>query len=147
MANDIGKVPVTAAQTDQQPLFSDAEKSAMERWTRAWMKSTLGQQENLREWCEAILCEFAGPDLEPSRGVIEQLTQVVECRSKEIAAARIATLEQARDALRQALQALIIDANRLCDRQLGGTYEDDCRRSIDKARTALEVDHGCKGEG
>jgi hypothetical protein len=35
-----------------------------------------------------------------------------------------------------ALDALIIDANRLCDRQLGGSYEDDCRRSIEAAKLA-----------
>jgi len=38
-----------------------------------------------------------------------------------------------------AIKALIIDANRLCDRQLGGTYEDDCRRSIAKAKEALAL--------
>lgn len=35
-------------------------------------------------------------------------------------------------------ERLIIDANRLCDRNLGGTYEDDCRRSIEAARAAIE---------
>lgn len=30
-----------------------------------------------------------------------------------------------------------IDANRLCDRQLGGTYEEDCRRAIAVADQAL----------
>lgn len=43
---------------------------------------------------------------------------------------RIGTLEKA-------LADLIIDANRLCDRGLGGTYEDDCRLSLAKARHAL----------
>lgn len=42
-----------------------------------------------------------------------------------------------RDRLREALQALRIDANRLRDRQLGGTYEEDCRRSIAHADQAL----------
>lgn len=41
--------------------------------------------------------------------------------------------------LREALTELRIDANRLCDRRLGGTYEDDCRRSIRKADGALGV--------
>jgi hypothetical protein len=41
------------------------------------------------------------------------------------------------DRLREALQTLRINANRLCDRQLGGTYEDDCRRSIAKADDVL----------
>jgi hypothetical protein len=41
--------------------------------------------------------------------------------------------------LRTALQTLVIDANRLCDRRMGGTYEEDCRRSIIAAREALRV--------
>ncbi len=39
--------------------------------------------------------------------------------------------------MREALKNLRIDANRLCDRNLGGTYEDDCRRSIAGADAAL----------
>lgn len=39
----------------------------------------------------------------------------------------------------EALEQLRIDANRLCDRQLGGTYEDDCRRSLRKADAALQL--------
>lgn len=46
--------------------------------------------------------------------------------------------EAALVALRAALQRLRIDANRLCDRQLGGTYEDDCRRSIAMADAVLK---------
>lgn len=42
-----------------------------------------------------------------------------------------------REALRQALSQLRIDANRLCDRNLGGTYEEDCRRSLDSAKRVL----------
>jgi hypothetical protein len=41
-----------------------------------------------------------------------------------------------------ALKDLRINANRLCDRQLGGTYEDDCRRSIARADAALSHAHG-----
>jgi hypothetical protein len=37
----------------------------------------------------------------------------------------------------EALEQLRIDANRLCDRNLGGTYEADCRRAIAKADAAL----------
>ena len=37
-----------------------------------------------------------------------------------------------------ALKQLRIDANRLCDRQLGGTYEDDCRRSLAVAVAVLQ---------
>lgn len=40
--------------------------------------------------------------------------------------------------LENALDVLVIDANRLCDRQLGGTYEEDCRRAIAGARAALK---------
>ena len=45
---------------------------------------------------------------------------------------------RAREAkLREAATALRIDANRLCDRNLGGTYEEDCRRSIAALDAAL----------
>lgn len=37
----------------------------------------------------------------------------------------------------KALKALRIDANRLCDRNLGGTYEEDCRRAIAIADAAI----------
>lgn len=37
----------------------------------------------------------------------------------------------------EALRALVNDANRLCDRNQGGTYEEDCRRSIAAARAVL----------
>lgn len=37
------------------------------------------------------------------------------------------------DDLLAALKQLRLDANRLCDRNLGGTYEEDCRRSITAA--------------
>ncbi len=47
------------------------------------------------------------------------------------------TAENAR--LRDALSQLRIDANRLCDRQLGGSYEDDCRRSLKQAEDALRA--------
>lgn len=39
--------------------------------------------------------------------------------------------------VRAALKELRISANRLCDRNLGGTYEEDCRRSIARADVAL----------
>ncbi len=45
--------------------------------------------------------------------------------------------EQRVDRLETVVDLLCIDANRLCDRQLGGTYEEDCRRSIAKADAAL----------
>jgi hypothetical protein len=38
-----------------------------------------------------------------------------------------------------ALEELRLNANRLCDRQLGGTYEDDCRRSLQRADEALRA--------
>jgi hypothetical protein len=55
----------------------------------------------------------------------------VACR--EAARPYAALLVEARAALR----ALTIDANRLCDRALGGTYEEDCRRSVASARSLL----------
>jgi len=50
-----------------------------------------------------------------------------------------ASLHQERETLQQAVETLCIDANRLCDRNLGGTYEEDCRRSITVARAALRT--------
>lgn len=38
-----------------------------------------------------------------------------------------------------ALRELRVNANRLCDRQLGGTYEEDCRRSIARVNEALRA--------
>jgi hypothetical protein len=40
---------------------------------------------------------------------------------------------------RAALADLIQNANRLCDRNQGGTYEEDCRRSIARARAVLDA--------
>lgn len=48
--------------------------------------------------------------------------------------ARVAALEAENATIKAALRALCIDANRLCDRQLGGSYEDDCRATIAVAR-------------
>lgn len=39
--------------------------------------------------------------------------------------------------IEEALRSLIIDANRLCDRNQGGTYEEDCRRALAVARSAI----------
>ena len=41
-----------------------------------------------------------------------------------------------------ALKTLRIDANRLCDRCLGGTYEDDCRTAIEIADAAIAKAEG-----
>lgn len=41
--------------------------------------------------------------------------------------------------LRKALADLRINANRLCDRNQGGTYEEDCRRSLKRAESALSI--------
>jgi hypothetical protein len=49
----------------------------------------------------------------------------------------IAKVRGQRDELLSALRELRINANRLCDRNLGGTYEDDCRRSLARADAAL----------
>jgi hypothetical protein len=50
------------------------------------------------------------------------------------------------DPLRALLKELVIDANRLCDRNLGGTYEEDCRRTIAKARALLSAPVGSDRE-
>ena len=53
---------------------------------------------------------------------------------------------RAREAkIRDAATALRIDANRLCDRNLGGTYEEDCRRSIAALDAALAEGEDTRG--
>jgi hypothetical protein len=76
---------------------------------------------------------------------MEKVDELLECPSfqcpyeKRMRAAEAERDQQAGalGTLREALERLRIDANRLCDRQLGGTYEDDCRRSIAVAVAAL----------
>ncbi len=45
----------------------------------------------------------------------------------------------ARVELLASTKELRINANRLCDRQLGGSYEDDCRRSIARVDAAIRA--------
>ncbi len=52
-------------------------------------------------------------------------------------AAENAKLKERNKRLDEALWQLRVDCNRLCDRNLGGTYEDDARLSIKKADEAL----------
>jgi hypothetical protein len=40
---------------------------------------------NLREWVAAVLNEISGPDFQPTESTVDTLTQVVECRAREIA--------------------------------------------------------------
>lgn len=47
--------------------------------------------------------------------------------------------------LREAATTLRVDANRLCDRNLGGTYEEDCRRSIAALDAALAEGEDTRG--
>jgi hypothetical protein len=62
----------------------------------------IAERQNLREWVEAILNEqIAELDLEAAPHVIDQLTEVVECRAKEIATADLARLRAEGEALRQ----------------------------------------------
>lgn len=51
--------------------------------------------------------------------------------------AEIAALRASRDELVEVLDDLCVDANRLCDRNLGSSYEDDCRQSVAHARRAI----------
>lgn len=53
-------------------------------------------------------------------------------------AAFIVKASNAHETLVTALSLLAHTANRLCDRNLGGTYEDDCRVALAKAREALK---------
>lgn len=46
------------------------------------------EQRNLREWVAAVLNEISGPDFQPTESTIDTLTQVVECRAREIAEGR-----------------------------------------------------------
>lgn len=55
----------------------------------------------------------------------------------ELVLAHILQLTKALGETRHALRELRISSNRLCDRQEGGTYEDDCRRSIAEADAVL----------
>lgn len=48
-----------------------------------------------------------------------------------------AHLLKAAPRLLEALKVLRMDANRLCDRQIGGTYEEDCRRALAQADEAI----------
>lgn len=56
-------------------------------------------------------------------------------------------LVEEREELRAMLRELVIDANRLCDRNLGGTYEEDCRRSLKKADDLIVKITKAQGEG
>jgi len=63
----------------------------------------------------------------------------VWCSSCLMRVAAEAWAEREKECVRvvEALTVLRVDANRLCDRQLGGTYEEDCRRAIANADAAL----------
>lgn len=77
-----------------------------------------------------IVSDTRGPTAEGER----QYQQIRDILRKFALRARPALSDET---LRQVLEELVIDANRLCDRNQGGTYEDDCRRSIAKARAVL----------
>ncbi len=66
---------------------------------------------------------------------VERLRDYREVANENAAKLEVLSVEHTK--LRKALKQLRIDANRLCDRNLGGTYEEDCRRSIAVAEAAL----------
>jgi hypothetical protein len=75
----------------------------------------IAERQNLLEWVEAILNEqIAELDLEAAPHVIDQLTEVVECRAKEIATADLARLRAEGEALRATRRDIIADLVDLC---------------------------------
>jgi hypothetical protein len=84
---------------------------------------------------EALRLPPSPAEWEAAKDEIARLRAEQKCEDCKMYRATVAARE--RD-LREALRVLMIDANRLCDRNLGGTYEEDCRRSIEAARKALK---------
>lgn len=103
---------------------------------REWLASCCGNTEAPSVACRepgdlCHACEVVTRLIASDGALRAQLaTAERERGEREEALQRIGTLEKA-------LGDLIIDANRLCDRELGGIYEDDCRLSLAKARHAL----------
>jgi hypothetical protein len=56
----------------------------------------------------------------------------------DMAEQHIEALQVERREIEALVQALVIDANRLCDRQLGGTYGEDCRRSLARVKALMK---------
>ena len=80
-------------------------------------------EDGSQEKCDAIDALYLNFNYRHIRADIAQLQQA----------------EQARDMAHAALRELRINANRLCDRNMGGSYEEDCRRSIANADAVLEA--------
>lgn len=78
-----------------------------------------------------------GDDAEPWIARIRGVGRGATVEEQRANAAHIVEACNAHDELVAALKTLRIDANRLADRNLGGTYEDDVRRAIAGADAAL----------
>jgi len=98
----------------------------------------------------AIRFELAseGEEIAPSsdvfRSELRENLAVVVAATLEIVALRAERddLKAAHAKLRASAWSLLTDANRLCDRNQGGTYEEDCRLSIKLVRAALDAEKG-----
>lgn len=71
-------------------------------------------------------------------GEVEWLDGLVEPQVHAAIAAERDVLKEKVDELRKSGSALAIDANRILDRQLGGSYEDDLRVSLNKFNDVLK---------
>lgn len=109
---------------------------------------TLQQQVGLRAKEEAgptrLWCTGCGKSV--STPVPKGTLVRAHIRCPECIGAEAEELAKDASALREALEELRINANRLCDRNLGGTYEDDCRRSIANADVLLRATAETKGQ-
>jgi hypothetical protein len=110
---------------EAQPTLTSTAVAAMQRWLRHTPECDAAAWEQRNRYHRP---DYARPACSCGLDVL--------VTSWQHAADEQATVY---NALVEALQELRINANRLCDRQLGGTYEEDCRRSLKKAEAALAL--------